>query len=432
MREDCVLPTSEEREYSEWLRRIEKKAIIPLKWIVLGVSLFFWLWTTNFALPGTGVFLIFLLCGMFNVAQTYFFYGNRITPEQVRPFSYASYFLDIGFVTTLIYFDTAFYAGRHVQSDFYILYFLILLRGFALFRRPSGVMLTSIFISGLFIAVLWLNESSFDFVRQRAFALKFTLIWMVGVLSWFIVDMINNQYQEILKIRERLLRSEQFASLGQLAAGVAHEINNPMAIISAYAEYLLKNSSPDDNRREDYETIRKEAQRCGRIVKQLLDLANPSARQIIECDIAALNEEMLSFIFHDRKRGQIAIEKDIEPGLPPVMGDPGQIKQGLMNIYINARQAMEGSEECRIGVSIHRSKDRADCIVLRITDSGPGLAPEDIPLVFDPFYTRKKGGTGLGLSITRRIIEAHSGSIGIANCPPHGAAVTIVLPVHGV
>ena len=138
--------THEEREYLNWLTWIECRAIIPLKWIILIISLMVWSWSTQFTLPSTEVFMIFFLYAMFNVAQSYFFYAHRVTLQQVRPFCYVSYFIDIAFVTLLIYLDTTRYYGHNVQSDFYILNFLMILRGFALFRHSRQALFMSILI----------------------------------------------------------------------------------------------------------------------------------------------------------------------------------------------------------------------------------------------------------------------------------------------
>ena len=419
----------EDREYLKWLTRIEGKAIIPLKWAILVISVTVWLMSTNFHFPATRIFMVFFFYGMFNVAQSYFFYANRVTLNQVKPFCYLSYFIDILFVTILIYLDTKISYGQSVQSDFYILYFLMILRGFALFRRSREAIFASIVISGLFIFSIRFRETSFDFIRQQTFALKFALLWMVGIMSWFIVEMINRQKSEILRIRENLIKAEQFATLGKLAAGVAHEINNPIGIISAYAEYLKKNSAPGDPVIEDYETLHREALRCEKIVSQLLNFANPSAREIIKCDLAELNDEVLNFLYHDKKNQGISLHKDIQKDIPEVFIDPVQFKQALLNIYINAGQSMEDVDDKKIFITMREAFEDNHYIILKIRDNGKGLNKDDIEKAFEPFFTRKKKGVGMGLSITRRIIEGHSGEIHIRNAKPRGAEVEIRLPV---
>jgi signal transduction histidine kinase len=427
----------EEHEYLNWLTRIETRAIIPLKWAILVVSLSVWMWSAQSMFPATEVFMMFFLYFMFNIAQSYFFYARRVLFNQVKPFCYVSYFIDIAFVSILIYMDTTRYYGQNLQSDFYILYFLMILRGFALFRRSREAIFTSILISGFFIVSIRFRETSFDFIRQRTFAFKFALIWMVSLMSWFIVEMINSQKSEIFKIKESLLRSEQFATLGQLAAGVAHEINNPIGIISAYSEYLLKKTPEDDPLREDYQTLHKEALRCEKIVSRLLNFANPSAREIVMCDIAELNEETLKFIFYDKKEKTIIIEKKIDQNLPEIMADPVQIKQALLNIYLNAIQAMSNfnqdmpeKKEKKLKIKISLSPKEANTLSIIIQDTGTGLSKENLSKVFEPFFTTRQSGGGLGLSITRKIIEGHGGKIMLRNIQPHGAEVDIMLPIQ--
>lgn len=415
----------EEREYLLWLKHVEGRAILLLKWIMLIVTLVIWLWSTGFAAPATEIFMLFFLYAMFNVAQTYFFHFSRVQLNQIKGFCYASYFVDVLFVTALVYFDTSHYVGRTMQSDFYILYFLLILRGFALFRTARENLLMNLLICVLFILSVRLQERSVNLLGS-GMALKFALIWMVILMSWFIVEIINKQKAELLKARERLIRSEQMATLGELAAGVAHEINNPIGIISAYSEYLLKNAGKKNPLSEDYEIIHKEAMRCERIVSDLLNFATPSVKEIAECDIRQLNDEVVKFLFHEKEDGRIQVEKHYASNIPMVLADPVQLKQALLNIYLNARQAIEG--EGMIDVTIEPSSKDENSVWLAIGDTGKGIDEDDLERVFEPFFTRKKGGTGLGLTITQRIIEAHQGRIVIKRRKPRGTLVEILLP----
>jgi len=333
--------------------------------------------------------------------------------------------VDVLFVTILVHFDTGHYVGRAMQSDFYVLYFLLILRGFGLFRTARENLLMNLLICVLFILSVRLQEQSVSLLG-RGMALKFALIWMVILMSWFIVEIINKQKAELLKARERLIRSEQMATLGELAAGVAHEINNPIGIISAYSEYLLKNAGKTNPLSEDYEVIHKEAMRCERIVSELLSFANPSVKEIAECDIRQLNDEVVKFLFHEKEEGRIQVEQQYASEVPMVLADPMQLKQALLNIYLNARQAIEG--EGMIDVTIEPVGKDANFVRVGIADTGKGIDEDDLERVFEPFFTRKKGGTGLGLTITQRIIEAHQGRIAIQRRKPRGTLVEILLP----
>jgi signal transduction histidine kinase len=417
--------STEEREYLLWLKHVEGRAILLLKWVIFAVTLLSWLWSTDFAAPATEIFMLFFLYAMFNVAQTYFFHFSRVQLNQIKGFCYVSYLVDVLFVTALVYFDTSYYVGRTMQSDFYILYFFLILRGFALFRTARENLLMNLLICVLFVLSVRVQEQSISQLG-RGMALKFALIWMVILMSWFIVEIINKQKAELLKARERLIRSEQMATLGELAAGVAHEINNPIGIISAYSEYLLKNAGKANPHTEDYEIIQKEAMRCERIVSELLSFANPSVKEIADCDIRQLNDEVVKFMFHDKEEGRILVKQHYASEVPMVLADPVQLKQALLNIYLNARQAIEG--EGTIDVTIEPAGKDDNFVRVAIGDTGKGINEDDLERVFEPFFTRKKGGTGLGLTITQRIIEAHQGRITIGRRKPRGSLVEILLP----
>jgi signal transduction histidine kinase len=256
--------------------------------------------------------------------------------------------------------------------------------------------------------------------------IRVVFIWLVILMSAFIVQIINSQKAEIMRARENLIRSENMAVLGQLAAGVAHEINNPIGIISAYAEFLKKNAEPGDRRAEDFEAIHKEALRCRNIVEELLDYARPSADNRGQIDARGIADGVIDFLFRREAPETLRIEKDYAGHLPGVTADAGQIKQALLNVLMNARQALP-AEGGTIRVSIRPDTDRG-VVTIRIDDTGCGIEPDDTAKVFNPFFTRRHGGTGLGLSITKRIIEDHRGTVVLTSRRGKGTSVEIALP----
>ncbi len=417
----------QETEYGLWLKGIETRAIIPLKWLLLFLTLLIWLWYNHWENPPTEVFMLFFLYGAFNLGQSYFFYFNRLYLNQIRPFCLTSYFVDILFVYFIIYLDSA----RKLESDFYILYFILILRGFAVFRTRFQNIIISVVISGLFIMSFRMQRESFEFMTDRSFALKLALIWMVILMSWFIMEIINRQNEDMIKVKERLLKSQHLATVGELAAGVAHEINNPIGIIAAYSEYLLKNTNPGDPLNEDFEIINKEAMRCEKIISELLNLANPKVKEIASVNLSSLCDEILVFIFHDKEKREIKIEKSYQPDIPDILADPVQLKQALLNILINSCQALKGKEVAIIKIKIFQTEKSSGNLKIIIEDNGPGISSQILDKVFEPFVTMRKGGTGLGLSITRRIVDAHGGDIKISTIKPSGTAVEITLPIKG-
>lgn len=424
----------EQTDYAQWLGRIERRAIIPLKWFILLTTLFIWLWGTGWQLPSPGVFALFLLYAMFNFGLSYLFYFNRLAITEIKGACYISYVADVLFIVMLVYADMVHHYGTAMQSDFYILYFLLIMRGFALFRTPTENMIMSSLIALMFVLTMSLQKHTLAFMSEHTFILKFILIWLVALLSWFIVEIINQQKAEVLKIREKLMNSQHLTQLGEIAATLAHEINNPISIITTYAEYLIRTARPDDPHQDDYETIRKEALRCEQILRELLNYARPTVQKIGYCQVEQINDEVLALLFHEKKEEHITVYKHYDENLPPVLADPTQIRQALLNIYLNARQALEGKGKIesiirKIEIPLTSGEGKQLALEIVIRDNGKGFTPESLERAFEPFYTTRSGGTGLGLTITRQIIEAHQGKINLRNLSPKGAEVQIILPI---
>ena len=215
-------------------------------------------------------------------------------------------------------------------------------------------------------------------------------------------------------------------TVGELAAGVAHEINNPIGIISVYAEFLKKNAAPDDPRMEDFDAILTEARRSKKIISELLDYARPAPPHPTPTDLRQINDEVLNLLFRHDTENPVTIERNYDEHLPLILVDAGQTKQALLNVYLNARQAM-GDSGSVLRTTIQADHSR-DGVRLTIKDNGGGIEPETLNRVFDPFFTQRTGGTGLGLSITRRIIEHYDGQISLRSTPGEGATVVIFFP----
>ncbi|MCB2153892.1 hypothetical protein KQI84_03330 [bacterium] len=426
-----------DREYARWLGRVESRAILPMKWGILLISGIYWLWLHDWELPSTLVFSIFFIYGASTAAQHYLFWRDRISSQQVRPVVYTSYVVDLVFITAMIWLDsrnqtiatTA--VGPSPVSDYYLLYFLLILRGFALFRTPMENLVMASLISLIILASMaWYGEG-LGSGAAKAILLRIALIWAIMVLATFIIDIVNKQKDEVIRVRERLVRSEGLAALGELAAGVAHEINNPIGIIKTYAEYLKKAVPEDDPTHDDFSTIHKEAERCETIVRRMLDFANPNVKGMEEFDVGGTVREVVEFVFHKKGADNFKVETDIPDGLPPILGDPQQVRQAILNIVMNARQVLKDSSKPEIGVRVRQMPGPRAPIEISVHDNGPGISPEDAEHAFEPFFTRRDGGTGLGLAITRRIIEAHGGSIDIWPAANGGTSVAITFPIAG-
>ena len=233
--------------------------------------------------------------------------------------------------------------------------------------------------------------------------------------------------EEIKKIHSQLFRSEKLASLGKLAAGVAHEINNPLTGILTNSSLLLDDLEKADPRREDVEVIVKETIRCREIVKRLLDFARQTKPQKQLININSIIENIILLVRNQTSFRNIVIQKELSENIPDVMADRDQIQQVFVNIIINSSEAMARGGSLTIESKL---AEQSDSILIRFTDTGPGI-PDDIKeKIFDPFFTTKEQGTGLGLSISYGIIEQHGGDISIESKCGEGTKFTIRLPIY--
>lgn len=231
-------------------------------------------------------------------------------------------------------------------------------------------------------------------------------------------------HQELEQAQSQLIRTEKLASLGQLAAGVAHEINNPLGTITIYAHVLLKSLERDDPRREDMELIIKEAGRTKEIVQGLLSFARETKLSPGPTDMNELLEDVLGLVANQSLFHNIKIKKLFAPGLPTITADWAQLKQVFLNIILNAAEAMEGR-----GTITITTVSGARRIKVKVQDTGPGIPPEIMGKLFSPFFTTKEKGTGLGLAISYGIIEHHSGKIEVETALGKGSTFTVSLPV---
>jgi signal transduction histidine kinase/iron only hydrogenase large subunit-like protein len=231
-------------------------------------------------------------------------------------------------------------------------------------------------------------------------------------------------HQELEQAQTQLIRTEKLASIGQLAAGVAHEINNPLGTILIYSHLLQKSLEPDDPRKEDIALVISEANRAKEIVQGLLSFAREKKLRASEVNVNDILEDVLSLVVNQSLFHNIKIKKSFGQDLPAIVADETQLKQVFLNIILNAAQAMEGNGKLTIGTILDKKQ-----IKVKIADTGPGIPPEVMGKLFSPFFTTKEKGTGLGLAISYGIIEHHQGKIDVETDLGKGSTFTITLPV---
>jgi PAS domain S-box-containing protein len=233
---------------------------------------------------------------------------------------------------------------------------------------------------------------------------------------------------------QQLRRAERLASVGTLLGGVAHELNNPLAAIKAFASLMLMDPR-DDEDREALETVQREADRAAKIVADLRLLAResqeaaPARRQPV--DLAEVVRHVLKLRGYALETRNILVELHLPQPLPPVLGDRGELEQVVLNLVVNAEQALASAGpglEPRLTLGARPYGDR---MVLTVADNGPGIQPEHLDHIFDPFWTTKAPGegTGLGLSLVHTLVTEHGGVIGVESRPGHGATFTAELPI---
>jgi signal transduction histidine kinase len=238
-------------------------------------------------------------------------------------------------------------------------------------------------------------------------------------------SIIERRAEERMRLKEQLSRVERMSAMGEMAAGISHEIRNPLGIIRSSAELLKKKVAKIDPSNALPDIIVEEASRLNGIITDFINFARPRNPKLNPCRVDDVIEKTLTYLAVQIEERGYTIEKDYQNPLPEIMGDAPMLHQSFLNLFINAMQAMPDGG--RIGVSLRAEGGRAR---IDIEDAGPGI-PADLSIkIWDPFFTTKDKGTGLGLGIVKNIVEAHGGTIRIANREPHGARVTIDLPVH--
>lgn len=236
------------------------------------------------------------------------------------------------------------------------------------------------------------------------------------------------------ELERRLVQADKLSSIGLLAAGVAHEVNTPLAVISTYAQMLGKQVAEDEQKSRILDKIARQTFRASEIVNSLLNFSRTSASELTEVQINKVIQETLSLLEHQMKKASIEVRVRLDPDLSPVKGSAGKLQQVFLNLFMNARDAMSEASIAVPGgprgvlevVTRHGEKG----VEVDVVDTGHGIAPEHLSKIYDPFFTTKgaKKGTGLGLSVTYGIIQEHGGAIEAVSRPGEGTCFHLEFP----
>lgn len=228
------------------------------------------------------------------------------------------------------------------------------------------------------------------------------------------------------ELERRLVQADKLSSIGLLAAGVAHEVNTPLAVISTYAQMLAKQISGDDQKSKLLEKIAKQTFRASEIVNSLLNFSRTSTTEFVELDLNRIIRETLNLIEHQLHKASVHVETDLDASLPPIKGNAGKLQQVFLNLFLNARDAMDRGGNLSVRTSAEEGIARVE-----VSDTGQGIPAEHLARIYDPFFTTKaaRKGTGLGLSITYGIVREHGGTIEVDSRPGVGTRFLVDLPV---
>jgi hypothetical protein len=227
-------------------------------------------------------------------------------------------------------------------------------------------------------------------------------------------------------LERRLVQADKLSSVGLLAAGVAHEVNTPLAVISTYAQMLAKQVAGDERKSALLDKIAKQTFRASEIVNSLLNFSRTSPKQFEDLELGRVIRETLVMVEHQFVQSGIRVNLDLAEPLPLIRGNAGQLQQVFLNLFLNARDAMEHG-----GVLEIKGWESGQGVQVEVADTGVGIAPENLQKIYDPFFTTKgiRKGTGLGLSVTYGIVRDHGGAIEVESRPSEGTRFRLEFPV---
>ncbi|NLF56318.1 MAG: histidine kinase, partial [Candidatus Hydrogenedens sp.] len=239
---------------------------------------------------------------------------------------------------------------------------------------------------------------------------------------------LQESHQELADAHQRLVQTERLASMGELSAGVAHEINNPLGTVLLYSHMLLRRIR-DEESKKDLEMIASEATRCKNIVRGLLDFTRQSHVTKVPTDMSGLIDDIFAIMKPRAEAAGVALSCGVVPGMPVIAADPDQIKQVIVNLVRNGIEAI-GHDHGEVRITA-RPLGNGESVEIKVSDNGSGIPKENISRLFTPFFTTKEmgKGTGLGLAIAYGIVKMHYGDINVSSEEGKGTTFTLSLPV---
>ncbi len=299
-------------------------------------------------------------------------------------------------------------------------------RGMDLFSGEQGPVL------GVFEIIQDLTEEykSLERFQYTVFALSIVIMALIFLALLFIVHkaerILDERARKERELHSQLHQAERLAALGQMVAGISHEIRNPLGIIRSTAELLESLPDAQESQKRLCSVIIEESTRLNNIITEFLDFARPRTPNIQDCSLTEIIKKNLNLLQLELAKRAISVKDNLDGRQLPLKADPELLYRAFLNIFINSIHAIDGK-----GTITVSGNEKKDYYEIRVTDTGKGISPEHLSKVFDPFFTTKDKGTGLGLSIVRKIIEGHRGSISVESKEGMGTTVIVRLPRGG-
>ena len=272
------------------------------------------------------------------------------------------------------------------------------------------------------ILTMWQHQMPDYAMNQYA---EIIVFFLVGTVTGVLADRLAKVNRDLQDSFEQIKRADRLSAVGQLSASLAHEIRNPLASIDGAANLIESPQTPEEMRRDSFAIIHKEIQRLNRLLTNLLDFARPRRPEFQAVEPGRLIDAIVNLAGHSAEQKGITIRKDVPPSVPAFECDPEQMKQVILNLAINAVQAM--TEPGEIVLSARQS---GSSVAIGVRDQGPGIPEENMDKIFNPFFTTKDAGTGLGLSVVYQIATQHGGTVTTGRNPDRGMTFSLVVPLR--
>lgn len=423
------------------LRTIERDIILPVKAVVIGMmsySLYHTRWFQDQMLERSVVhalverfFLIYLLLSV--AAAGLLIFGQRLPALLMQRTIFAASFVDGLFLTALV-----FVTGGFDSSLYWLFLGLIVRNAISLPLATPQLLLNFLLSLCYFCAGIWdlavpadmfeTDAPSPEGYTTESFLLRLIVLWLVTICCYGVQVLFERQRLALQEAGESFARQEQLSSAGRLAAKIAHEIKNPLGIMNN-AAFSLQRAIQEGRPAglQEVRIIREEIERADSIITKLMGYAQLAEGKVDKLNLNEALDRAVAEVFPPGAKYEIAIHRDYAPHPPPLFMQRMHLSEILVNVLLNAREAMQGRPgELRLKIGLLDD----DSVVVTIQDSGPGIAPEHLDKIFDPYFSTKEKGTGLGLAILKHNLELYRGTVRVESVLGKGATFVIQLPTR--